>query len=369
MRILAVLLLVIFVAGAASAQENPCSVVAEVVNLDPASFPDKASAEHALVLQRQNLAFVSRQPFPLDADESGWGYVGPGWGFVPQPVWTGVQNLSKGDFFARDRRRPVSVLSAQPDRSPRRVAFVAESGSEMNPAAREMEAVALSSILSIARPQDSFALLTAGEPHLTLPFGSNREALLEAAQGLAHSQRGTPRMEDLGRALVEASAWFGTPQAGDSLFLVAQTLNSTFERWVPEVRSALKARRIRLFALGLGPMVAPLSDCGADSGCWESAFAPLSEATGGGWEQFPKLPRTGGATQSNLWLARKRAEGLYEVAQALYFLRLERTGPDMKIYLSPHALHEMPWAHVFYPTPLPVCPPPGRNGSTGGKTK
>ena len=367
MRVCLGLLFAVSIGAGAYSQGTPCGVVTNVVNLAPSSFLDAAAAQRALSFQRWRLDLKRGDPFPLDVVADEWGYVEPGWGgAVPEPIWTGVQGLATSDFAARDGHGSISIRSSEPDRGPHRIAFVVESGGRVSAAAREMEAAALTAIVSTARPEDSFGLVTAGEPHLALPFGSSRQALLEAAQGLVRFQPGGTGMKDLSDALVEASSWFGASRVGDSLFLVAQTLGSTFSRGTSRLRPLVRARQLRLFTLGLGPMIAPISDC---PGCWGSPFASLSEESGGGWEQMGKLPRKGRATDANLRLAREQAEGLYAVANALYILQIERAGPDVVIYLSAPALEKMPWGYVIYATPLPVCPPPGSNTSGGGKTK
>jgi len=324
------LLLMALAAGVARAQLAPCTVALNVLAPDRSSLPKHGEWSAALW---EPLLFY---------DLVDWA-----------PGGRPVHDLGAGAFVARDKRDSIPIESVETDRGPRRFVFVAENGRLVTLAQRQVEAESVKAILSKARPEDSFGLLTAGGPRVALPLGSNRDTILVAAERLSHAQASSTPGEEVTDALVEATMWFGSHQSGDSIFLLDRIPNSAGNR--PEdsrVQSALASRQVRLFTLGLDIMI-----WGCDgTACVESPLIELSDRSGGDLEETGPLPRKGQAKDASLRAARVGAEHLYDVASQFYVLRLQRTSPKTMIGLSLQELYRLPYATVTYPRPLPVCP-------------
>jgi hypothetical protein len=271
-----------------------------------------------------------------------------------------VRSLRAAAFVAWDKRDPIPIQSVETDRGPRRIVFVVENGKLISLARRQVEATAVEEVLSGARPEDSFALLTASGPRVALPFGSGRDAIQAAVDGLAYADLKMREGSAVLKCIVEATTWFGSPENGDSIFLLARCPEFENSRADSAVRSALASRRVRLFTLGLDVM---------SNGYASSPFIALGIESGGDWQQVGLLPRKGPAKPANIKAAREGAKVLYQVATECYILRLQRTNPETIIDLRMQDLAKMPWVRVIYPRPLPVCPPPvgptpapGQNG-------
>ena len=326
MRVLVALFLVASVVKSALAQQAPCNVPV-IVASEKLSYPVPA-----------------KPPSPK--------------GRFPPEIWLSAPGLRAEDFVVRDGHHSVPVLSVGTDSSPRRIVFVVAYGwgGAVAPQLGSIDAgpagVQIKTILSDARPQDSFGLLNAWGPGLRVPFVSGRDAILDALRVLAPG-RGRPQGDAVLDALREASALFGTPQPGDTIFLVGGS-----EHWprgkASEIRSALVSRGIRLFVLGAWMTE---GECQAWVPCLESLSpeGALAEETGGAWESVAYQGPN--AADENLWLWRNEAKALYDMATATYNLRLPKAGPHLKIELSPEARSRLQWPpRISYPSPLPVCP-------------
>ncbi len=347
MRVPVILLLIVSTPHVSRAQKRPCEVTAGVQMIEPASLPEKAfvssffskwRAQHRdprMMLEYQDIsAFCDDLPY----------------NYTVAPLWVPVKGLPPEAFVAIEGKRLIPVLSGEPRSGPLRIVFVVENGGRLTAAQRQVEVTALKSILSASRREDSFAFLSTAAPRLAVPLGSGREAIELALERLREPRQKGPKDGGVSSALLEAARFFGRPQEGDAIILLARTVDGS--RRV-EVLSVLTMRGIRLFSLALDAMVE------AD---WSvslrlvNPLATLSEETGGGWEQAGPLPYKDRLTDAKLRVARKYARKLYEMATTYYVLRLEHTGPHVVIDLSPPTLDQMPWARVLYPKPLPVCP-------------
>lgn len=359
-RVWVALLLAFSWPSPALSQQRPCTAVAHVVVLDPSSFANQAAAEWALsFLKSWTSGWVS--PYGADRNDKVFGCAIPG-SEVSVALWAPAHGLPLQPFAPHDEHRPIAVLSADVDRGPRRIIFVVENGKQVTPSARQVGAAGLTTILSHARPEDSFALLTAGGLRVAVPFGSSPDSLRAAIAQLWRPRPAGAQSGNLADALLEAATWFGSPQAGDSVFLVARRIAGGRAH---RVRSALAAGRIRLFTLGVGTLI----HSATDAGFWETPLLELSEESGGGWEQVEDLPRKGDATDAQFELSRKEALDLYGMVETIYVIQLERTGPHVMIEPSQQVIDEMPWARVAYQRPLPVCPPPAGTAPAEGKKK
>jgi hypothetical protein len=293
--------------------------------------------------------------------------------FVSLRDWVLVPDLPATGFVAHRGKHPVGILSVNTDRGPRRIVFVAENGSEMPEAARQIEAALITDILSKARPEDSFALLSARGPRVETRFVESREAVRAAAETLVNPPRATPNEMGVQDAIVEATRWLQPPQLGDSIFVWALGLEGRHQLGFSEVRKAVSAGRIRVFGFQLGaynaedPAIDQLEAFGTRYS--DEAFT-LSTGTGGAtiWAdtepavQYLKsglTRRKFRLTDDYLNQLKGDAERMYEAATEFYVLQLSSTGPDVQIGLAPGAEkylpEKLPVAMVLYPRNLPPC--------------
>jgi len=286
--------------------------------------------------------------------------------FIPPAMVVGVSNLPPDALVASDRGQPVHILSVETDSGPRRIAMVAGGlrlQTTMGQPMSQAVPVAIESILSKARPQDSFALSIAGDPPLTLPFGSSRDAIQAAVEQLRRPNRGKGGGRAVLDALLGAAAWFGSPLMGDTIVLFGGLPHESRGR-LSKLRGALANGRIRLLVF-TGTAMTTVGGNGFLIGDWVSPLAWLCSWSGGGYE----FVGYGGAkaTDENRWLWQNEGESLYGRTTTIYILQLERTGPGVAVYLSPQFRDQMPHAAVTYPWPLPVCPPAGVGGPVSGQ--
>ena len=278
-----------------------------------------------------------------------------------------VTNLSADAFIARDKKGPIRVLSATYDRGPHRIIFVAEN-SKMPVAARRIETAVISHVLSKARPEDSFALLTARGPRVELHFGSSREAMQTAAEQLENPPQGKPGKAGVLDALLEATTWFQPPRAGDSIFVLALNAESKHHASFSEVRAALAIGHIRVFACELGQISQPnpenLQSTSFDGGYSSTTYIPvgnayhlvaLSNGSGGFAHGEDAERRDHTLSDGRLRLLQYVAEMMYKAATEHYLVGLDSTSPNLSISLASSVLGGAPGVTVSYPTFLPPC--------------
>jgi hypothetical protein len=298
-------------------------------------------------------------------------YFQPGPVGGPSPRSGSLPGLTPEAFVAHDKKGSVSVLSAAYDGRPRRVIFVAENG-KMPAAARQIEAAVISHILSKARTEDSFGLVTARGPRVELRFGSSREAIRAAAEQLASTPRGKSGKGGVLDALLEATTWFQPPQAGDSILVMTMGLERKHKASFSEVRAAVAAGGVRVFAFQLGSYM--IASVGRDvPGLRDSTpefevfgrhavfdqTRALAEGSGGSWVlEDTEEGKQYKLTDDRLRLLQAAGEGMYMEATELYLLQLNRTGPNVVIRLSLPVLSRLPWAWMRYPTYMTPCSSP-----------
>ena len=319
------------------AQQAPCTVVANVAK--------------------------ELMPYPLQP-------LPPGGQYYPAPLTVPERGMAPRAFVAHEGLfHHIPIVSVEPDDGPRRIVLVETFGEGWRGRVRQWEGKApvppeLTAVLSVARPQDSFALLAIGGPRVEVPFGSRRETLQAAIDGLAHPDPNGPDGPGLFDGLLEAASWFGPAQVGDSILEFGGIRGWRWDKGkASQLRGALVSRGIRLFSLGGAYQTGGGDDYA--SGAWESPFGRLCEQTGGDWGTIGYLGRN--ARDEMWWEWREAAKALYEEATFAYILRLPRTGPRVKIQLTPAA--SKPGVLLSYPRPLPVCPPPPAASAEGQKTK
>lgn len=328
--------------GAAYAQVAPCTVVVDAAKLQ---------------LPRE----LTVTPWPPPAN--GYGY--------PPALPIPLRGLSSESFVVRDGERPVPVLSVDEDTGPRRIALVVVLDSRwrrvVHGGLAEAPRTAVRAVLSSARPEDSFALLTAPGPRIAVPFGAATSELRARTTQLSPSQTPLGRAEAVLNALVEVADWFGRPQTGDSILLIGGFRKASRAR-VSQVGKILVNRGIRVFVFGAA---SDYMDCLPV--CTEQTpDVTLALATGGTNQEVAYAGSKHPDESLRLW--QNEAKSLYDMATLAYIVRLPSTGPRMWMRLSPglgaHLAYPRPLpaglaamlnkvdvgAHLYYPSPLPVCP-------------
>lgn len=364
MRIRMAVILLFSVCSAGLAEQLPCRVPVNVVVPDLSSLP-KPAADAMVAEWKQHFQEMRehRRDWSWQVDWGLFGSVGRPGSCLP-PDCASVANLSAEGFVARDKNGPVRVRSATYDRGPRRIVFVVENAKKMPVAARKIEAAVISHILAKARPQDSFALLTARGPGLALRFGSSRDAIRAAAEQLGNPPQGEPGGEGVLDAVLEATTWFQQPQPGDSIIVMALRLEGKHNASFSDLRAAVTAGRIRVFGFQLGEYSYEDLGRGRTFESWDVQdfgrsvlfdwIRALAEATGGALV----LENTEEGKQYKLTDDRLKGlqvggEMIYKAITEFYLLQLERTGPHVVIALAPPVLEQLPWASVVYPKSLP----------------
>jgi hypothetical protein len=295
--------------------------------------------------------------------------------YLAAPLGVPERHLSADAFVAHmGLLHHVPILSVETDDGARRIVLMVTFGPGWREAAARPQRKAdewltpvlwMEPILSAPRAEDSFALLVVGGPRVQVPFGSSRADLLRGVEATLHPDPTAPDGPDLLDGLLQAASWFGSPQIGDSILQFGFVAQKPWDKTrASRLRSILISQGIRLFTLGgayfMQGTCSELWDCGT----WESPFTHLCRDTGGGSEEIGYLGPKG--HDEMLWESRSAAKALYDLATFVYVLRLPRTDPRLKIYLTTPTLTG-PLLH--YPSPLPVCPPPAAAQPVKGKKK
>lgn len=217
-----------------------------------------------------------------------------------------LQGLAAQDLTVRADNKRQAIEGIRYDTGPRRILFVLDTDPHLPPDARKVEAQLVTSTLAQARPGDSFALITARGPLHEWKFGVSGDLLRQGAESLATESGDTKSAIGPLDALMEGIGWFGVPEPGDAVMMIARDLEelpppgrygqfgvlgsrvAVADVDVPygphsrasfrAVRTAAYEHRIRVFGLHLGPMLYSPEDLTSTSD--ESLFA-LANSTGG----------------------------------------------------------------------------------------
>src|SRR5579864_391179 len=162
-----------------------------------------------------------------------------------------VEGLAAADFMAQLKKQSLAIQSATYDGGPRRILLVLDETRELSAEAHKAAIEFATAIISSAQPQDSLALLTARGAEGAVKFGADRPALLHA---LNENRDAQARGKQLGvmDAVAEGITWFGQPQMGDSIVLIAMDLEGNHNTNFKNVARLLEEHRIRLFGVALG---------------------------------------------------------------------------------------------------------------------
>jgi len=162
------------------------------------------------------------------------------------------RGLAAEDFVGRVQKRPVAVKTATYDDGPRRVLIVADLGKKLSADSRKAEAEMIQILVASARPEDTFAIMAARGPGQDVNFTADRNAITQALSQSGDGKRGKdPGVLD---TVMSGMAWFGSPQPGDAVVVMAYDLEGNHKATPKTVAKALEMAHIRMFGLALGPV-------------------------------------------------------------------------------------------------------------------
>ncbi len=165
------------------------------------------------------------------------------------------RGLAAEDFVGHLQKKPVTVKLVTFDDGPRRVLIVADANKKLPTDARKAQGEMLRTILDNARPQDTFALISTHGHGPQVKFTADRSAI-KLALGWEPNGPDNGKEKELGvlDGVMAGMEWFGTPQSGDSIVVMAADMEGNHKTNARLVASALEEKHIRMFGLALGPV-------------------------------------------------------------------------------------------------------------------
>ncbi len=162
------------------------------------------------------------------------------------------RGLAAEDFIGRVQKRTVTVKALTYDDGPRRVLIVVDTNKKLSADVRKAEGEMVRTILASARPEDTFALITAYGNGRQVKFTPDRSAITTELgwDGGANGGR-EPGVLD---AVMTGIEWFGAPQPGDAIIVIAADMEGNHKANAKQVAKSLEAGHIRMFGLALGPV-------------------------------------------------------------------------------------------------------------------
>jgi hypothetical protein len=345
--------------GSSFGEQPGCSIPANVVIPFPDSLVTPKVHSDAIMrwqilrdtMGSQHWEWAQRQPYGLVAGQIV--LIAPGEAVSPA--------LEASDFFARDRRRAISVRSVTIDNGPRRIVLVVENGKRLTPELRAVASGVISGMLSGTRPEDSFGLITAGGPCVELPLGSNPEAIRERVTPGADSSQIAACQYGVADAVERGATWLTPPQPGDAIFVLALDLDGRHHASLSKVRQAIVARHIRVFdgELGAGPPT-PYFDN------WRLTQRLMLSKAFGNVDHLIEIGRSTGGLALVMSLPQSRGApalaaggaAIYCSISAYYELQLDSADEDLVVGLAPKAQDQLPFAFVSYPRDPAQCHAP-----------
>src|SRR5579864_2580091 len=162
------------------------------------------------------------------------------------------RGLAAEDFVGQIQKKPVIVKGIAFDDGPRRVLIVADVNRKLSADSRKAVDEMIKTLLASARPGDTFAIMPGNGPGQDVKFTEDRDAIRQALGQPGDGKRGKePGVLDTVMAGIE---WFGAPQPGDAIVVIAADLQGSRKATARRVAKALYDNHIRMFGLALGPV-------------------------------------------------------------------------------------------------------------------
>jgi hypothetical protein len=228
-------------------------------------------------------------------------------------------------------------------------------------------------MLSEARPEDSFGLLTARGPEKEVSFGQSRDAILAAVRELETNTDSKDRGNGVLDALMAAAGWFNEPRGGDAILLMTMGLESEHHASFKQVRKELTDRQVRIFSLlfaprMLGTITGPtvrLSQTGPQlvfdqtyllnredesSLSWGSGGYSVQVDIVGGGQREERL------TEEKLEALKTAASRMQSAITEYYRLTFNSSPAQITLGLASDLKNKVPNIVVIYPKQFPACP-------------
>jgi len=289
-----------------------------------------------------------------------------------------VEGLAAADFIAQLKKQRLSIQSATYDAGPRRILLVIDEARELSAEARKVEVEFATSIISSAQPEDALALVSARGAGPAIKFGTDRNAVLQALNK-NHDEQGRGKQPGVLDAVAEGITWFGQPQLGDSIVVIAMDLEGNHNTNYKSVARLLEEHGIRAFGVALGHLQLINQTTGAlgmgreglgyvDPGMplrnqtGDANFLPLTVNSGGYVvpEDTMTEKQEFKLTDVKKLELQKTAANISRLIDRFYALHLPNTpsahSESWTVSLSPSKLQALPGTHVLYPHELGLCP-------------
>ncbi len=140
-----------------------------------------------------------------------------------------LDGLTAQDITVHIHKQNLTIESVTTDSGSRRVLFVVDTSRLLPPEARKVGPALANYVTSNARPGDTFALLTTRGTVRRVRFADGRDAVIKAAQDLATDPKESAKAANVLDSIREGISWFGEPQPGDAIILMADHLEEADE--------------------------------------------------------------------------------------------------------------------------------------------
>jgi hypothetical protein len=164
-----------------------------------------------------------------------------------------VRQVTPADFKVWLGKQDLAVQSFTGETGPRRILLVLELERTFSSDARRLEAKVASQLFSLARPGDSFALVAVGAAFREVYFDAAPSALAAVLRELESDPQEQGNKLDALDAILRSIDRFGDPRPGDAILAVMQDIDSPRMAAYTKLTKALADRKIRLFAVQVGP--------------------------------------------------------------------------------------------------------------------
>jgi hypothetical protein len=162
------------------------------------------------------------------------------------------RGLAPEDFIGHLQKKPVAVKALTYDDGPRRVLLVVDTSKKLSADIRKAEIEMIQVLLAEAQPADTFGIMAARGPGQDVKFTADHAAITQALNQAGDGKRG----KDSGvlDTVMVGIEWFGAPQPGDAIVVIAADLEGNHKSNARLVAKALEDNHIRMFGLALGPV-------------------------------------------------------------------------------------------------------------------
>ena len=289
------------------------------------------------------------------------------------------RGLAAEDFVGHLQKKPVTVKLVTFDDGPRRVLIVVDVNKKLPADSRRAQGEMLRTILDNARPQDTFALISTHGHGPQVKFTADRSAIKVGWE--SGSDNGKEKELGVLDGVMAGMEWFGTPQSGDSIVVIAADMEGNHKANAKLVASALEEKHIRMFGLALGPVTTKNSVAGETVTNASMGLAYSRPAVGdvvyttGDDNFFPLTVNSGGLVlgvmngdsyhsyhledPKVLQAVRQKALSVSKMISAYYRMQVEPPQlahpEDWNLIINPEVQKHAPPMFVLYPHQLGPC--------------